>query len=186
MTRQAERELQRGLDRGRRSLVEQHRAPRERTFAAHGAPRRRPAASSRPRSRRNDPPTVQPLADDYRRQLGADLLLVITDRGGARWLGRRRRRRRRPATLAVDGTPRDGAESGRAFWPHPRGILQLVTVPIIDRPRAPRRARHAERGLPRSTTALAAQFKALTGSDVAFGMDGERARLDAAGRRAPR
>jgi signal transduction histidine kinase len=115
-----------------------------------------------------DRPTLLPIAADYQNQIGADLLVVTGRRG---------------EILAISGDAgSSGLESTReplrvdapaspVFWEHPRGVLQIVSVPItlgLDRPDVlgvlsvgylfdDRRA---------------AQFKALTGADIAFAMGG--------------
>jgi signal transduction histidine kinase len=115
-----------------------------------------------------DAPTVEPIADEYRRQAGSDFFLV-TDRSGT-------------VLAALSGdepldedTPRassirralDG-EMALADWPHRGGVMQVVSVPVtigsellgsltvgylLDNKRA-------------------AQFKALTGAEIAFALDG--------------
>ena len=73
-----------------------------------------------------DPPTVQPLADEYRTEVGADLL-VLTGRRGA-LLGAAGADE---ATIAaaVEDTP--SLDEISTFTPHARGVLQLVSVPIL-------------------------------------------------------
>ncbi len=116
------------------------------------------------------PPTAEPIAADYRAQAGADLLLV-TDRRGE--------------PLALAGEPAAGpASHGRddlapaldgqtvpGFWLHPRGVLEVVSVPVViglERPEV--------LGVLTVGSLLddhrAAQFKALTGADIAFAMGG--------------
>ena len=114
-----------------------------------------------------DRPTLMPIAADYRQQAGADLLMVNGRKGEELALaGATAARHPLPAAVSLaDGqmTP--------AFWPHPSGVLEVVSVPVtigLDRPEFfgtltlgylldNRRAR---------------QFKALTGADIAFAMDG--------------
>src|SRR6185503_17258566 len=60
------------------------------------------------------------------------------------------------------------ADEISTFWPHDRGVLQMVSVPILLGP-------DPETVLGRLTVGfflddrLAAQFKRLTGSEIAFG-----------------
>jgi signal transduction histidine kinase len=114
-----------------------------------------------------DPPTIQPLAEDYRQQLGADLLLV-TGRDG------------HVLFATADAKPPEGlptvatALGGRpaaAFWPDERGILQVCSVPVsigVDTPEL----------LGTLTVGFlldhrrAEQFRRATASDVAFVLDG--------------
>ncbi|MGE0394293.1 MAG: ATP-binding protein [Vicinamibacterales bacterium] len=107
-----------------------------------------------------DPPTVQPLADDYRVQTNAGVLVVTGSRGQV--LGSAGADEAAlEAAVSLSGDP--GA--GPRFAPHSRGLLQLVSVPIVIDP--------AEQ-LGRLTLGfflddrLAAQFRDLTGSHIAF------------------
>lgn len=115
-----------------------------------------------------DRPTLEPIAADYRLQAGADLLIVTGRRG---------------ETLAVSGDPAarvsgtpdlqqalDGSVAA-AFWAHDRGVLEVVSVPVtlgIERPDV--------LGVLSVGYLLddrrAEQFKALTGADIAFALDG--------------
>jgi len=117
-----------------------------------------------------DRPTLQPIAADYQLQAGADLLMV-TDRRGER--------------LAISGEPAAQSASASAadlkralegqvapaFWQHPRGVMEVVSVPVtlgLERPEV--------LGVLTIGYLLddrrAAQFKALTGADIAFAMGG--------------
>src|SRR5262245_29709480 len=116
-----------------------------------------------------DRPTLAPIAEDYQRQSGADLLMVTGRRGEELALaGETGAHQPRPSgdvPLASDmkGTP--------ACWPHPSGVLEVVSVPVLvglDRPDL--------LGVLTVGYLLddrrASQFKALTGADIAFAMDG--------------
>ena len=118
-----------------------------------------------------DRPTIEPIARDYQEQVGADLFLVTDPAGhvlaafGGSALGSWTERA--PAIARA----RAGA-SATAFWPHPTGVLQVVSLPVtigLDRPQV----------LGTLTVGYlldddrAASFKALTGADVAFAFDGE-------------
>ena len=117
-----------------------------------------------------DIPTLEPIAADYRQQAAADLLMVTGRRGeqlvlvgetpssplgrGADVLA---------VALAPGVTPR--------FWLNPRGVLEVVSVPVtlgLERPEL--------LGTLSIGTLLddrrAAQFKALSGADIAFAMGG--------------
>ena len=113
-----------------------------------------------------DRPTLAPIAEDYLAKAGADLLLVTGRRG---------------EPLAIVGAaeaqavnqPQDPAAAATmkattTFWAHPTGVLEVVSVPItldtellgvlsigylLDEHRA-------------------SQFKAVTGADIAFAIDG--------------
>ncbi len=115
-----------------------------------------------------DRPTLEPIAADYQRQAGADLLIVTGRHGDTLALaGDRDAHIERTPDLkqALDGTV------APAFWTHARGVLEVVSVPVtvgIDRPDV--------LGVLSIGYLLddlrASQFKALTGADIAFAMDG--------------
>jgi signal transduction histidine kinase len=170
LRREAEAELQRDL-REAVTLVEQQRTSLFETFTRTATliadlPKFKAIVETR------DAPTIEPIARDYQQQAGSDLFLVTDPEGRA--------------LAALGGLPvavsrvsdapgilraRGGVPSA-AFWPHPNGVLQVVSVPItigLDRPEL----------LGTLTigylldSARAASFKALTGADVAFAIDGQ-------------
>ena len=118
----------------------------------------------------DDPPTVAPLAEDYRAQLGADLIVVV-GRGG--------RVLAREGVGGVEAPARSGpvggdVVSGRpdiSFLPGPDGILQLVTVPIWIDPSAPDVLGTLSVGVSLDS-AFAARIKRLTDSDIVFAWEG--------------
>ena len=112
-----------------------------------------------------DPPTVQPLAEEYRNEVAADLL-VLTGRGGM--------------VLGADGgdaatiaaaAPPESDEEVTIFAPHERGVLQLVSVPIMLDGDVPEILGRLTVGLFLDDR-LAAELKSLTGGEVAFGAQG--------------
>lgn len=167
---EAEAELQRDLTEAA-SLVDQQRASLFDSFTLTASliadlPKFKAALETR------DPPTVAPIALDYQQKAGSDLFLV-TDRDGR-------------VLAAVGGSPavsswveqaprlhRERPKGpARAFWPHPTGVLQVVSLPVtidLDQPEV----------LGTLTVGYlldeerAASFKALTGADIAFAIDGE-------------
>jgi signal transduction histidine kinase len=168
-TREAEAELQRGLIEAG-TLVDQQCATLVRTLTVMArlvadAPRLKAAVDT------GHPPTVQPLAREYQKQLDA-ALMVLTDRHGR--------------VLAEVGDV-DIAESaigalpeiqhalagreGGGFWPHADGVLQVMTVPITMLTVTPDILGTLTVGF-RLDNALAAQFKRATESDIAFAVDG--------------
>ncbi len=117
-----------------------------------------------------DRPTLEPIAADYQRQAGADLLIVSGRRGEVLVVAGD------PAMRPdVEGAPDlkralDGS-AAPAFWGHPQGVLEVVSVPVtlgLVRPEV------------LGTLSIgyllddrrAAQFKALTGADIAFAIGG--------------
>jgi signal transduction histidine kinase len=117
-----------------------------------------------------DIPTLEPIAADYRQQAGADLLMVTGRRGEQLVL----------VGEALSGSAGRAADVlsvalapgvAPAFWLNPRGVLEVVSVPVtlgLERPEL--------LGTLSIGTLLddrrAAQFKALSGADIAFAMGG--------------
>jgi signal transduction histidine kinase len=164
VSNEAEEELRRGLHEAG-TLVDQQRTTLTETFTLFARlvadlPKLKAAVGT------GDPPTVQPLAEDYGAQMKADLV-IVRGRDG---------RRLASAGVAVDSLPplaaaADAADEVSAFWPHSRGVLQVVSVPILI-------------GMPtievlgRLTVGFflderrATAFKDATGSEIAFGAGG--------------
>lgn len=116
-----------------------------------------------------DPPTLAPIASDYLAQAGADLFMV-TGRKGQRLALAAATGANLTTIVPAEQIPADG-QALPAFWAHPAGVLEVVSVPItigLDRPDV--------LGVLSVGYLLddrrAAQFKALTGADIAFAMDG--------------
>ncbi len=117
-----------------------------------------------------DLPTLEPIAADYRLQAGADLLIVSGRRGEQLALIGE------TAARPVAAVPEDvalalDAKVAPAFWLHPAGVMEVVSVPVmlgLDSPEI--------LGTLSIGTLLderrAAQFKALSGADIAFAMGG--------------
>jgi signal transduction histidine kinase len=120
----------------------------------------------------DDPPTVQDIARGYQKQINANVMFVTNKNG--------------QVLYAAGGSPRIGiiashqpevrdALDGRdtvSLLPQPHGILQIVSVPVaLDRPQREILGTLSAGFL--LDDALAAQLKKITGSDVAFGMDGQ-------------
>ena len=114
----------------------------------------------------NDPPTVQPLAEEYRTEMAADLL-VLTGREGA-VLGATGADAETLSAAAQD--PRS-VEEISTFTPHRRGVLQLVSVPVLLEGDLPDILGRLTVGVFLDDR-LAAEFKDLTGSEIAFGVRG--------------
>ncbi|MEQ1759175.1 MAG: ATP-binding protein [Vicinamibacterales bacterium] len=112
-----------------------------------------------------DPPTIQPLADEYLARIGADTL-ILTGRSGV--------------VLATSGVvpaqiPAPASQASldehSAFWPHDRGLLEITSVPILLDGTPPDILGRLTVGF-LLDDARARQFKRLTGSDFAFLVSG--------------
>jgi len=112
-----------------------------------------------------DPPTVQPLADEYQQEIDADVLVLTSPTGAIL------------ASSGYDATNLPAVQAADAFaevetlLPHPRGLLQVVSVPIVL-------GGEPTGLLGRLTVGFflddrrAAQLKAVTGSEIAFAAGG--------------
>jgi len=166
VTRETEAALQRDI-RATGTLVDQLRTTRGETFTTMA---RVFADSSLLKAAvdTDDPATVQENVKDYPGQLNSNLL-VVTNRVGA-VLGTFP-----PGAQIVDNQPAvrealAGNESVRLL-PEPNGVLQLVTVPISLGRTNPEILGTLGVGF-LLDDALATQLKAITGSDIAFAIDG--------------
>jgi len=169
VTREAESELQRGLQEAGR-LVDQHHEMR-----VESALRMARLVADLPKLKAAvdlaDPPTVEPLAREYQDQMGSALLMVLHRSG--RVLAREGALDAPPDSLA--GLPGIAeARAGRettVFWPGTNGMVEVVTVPIfIGRPSAEILGTLSV-GFAFDDR-LAGRFKDLTESEIAFGLDG--------------
>src|SRR5688572_8487653 len=113
-----------------------------------------------------DPPTVQPLADEYRTEVGADLL-VLTGREGA-VLGAAGADE---ATIKAASYDAQSPEEISTFTPHERGLLQLVSVPVLLEGDVPDILGRLTVGVFLDDR-VASEVKRLTGSEIAFGAQG--------------
>lgn len=169
VTAQAEQELLRGLEEAG-TLIEENRYVQVEHFSREARliadlPRLKSAVYER------DPPTAHGVAEEYQQQLAADLFLV-TDRQGQILA---RLASAGAAGGAYEGLPgvreaRSGRESSWV-WPHPGGVLQVVTVPIWIHPQQPEILGTLSIGFSLDD-AVASRFRSLTNSDIAFGVNG--------------
>ena len=162
----AEDELRRGLVEAG-GLVDRHAALRTDHFTrlarvVADLPKLKAAVET------GDPPTVQPLADEYREEIGADLL-VLTG-GDGRILGMSGDDARDVPALLPEIDP-ESQEEFSTFRPHGRGVLQLVNVPLLLDGPLPAILGRLTVGFFLDDR-LAAEFRGLTGSEIAFGADG--------------
>jgi signal transduction histidine kinase len=170
VTRETEAALQRDiLSTG--ALVDQLRTTREQTFTTMA---RFIADTSLLKAAvdTNDPQTVQEAIKDYPQQLNSNLLIVTNKSGDVlATIGTSR-----SSALIVASQPAvrealDGRESARLL-PQPNGVLELVTVPIALYKTNPEILGTLSVGF-LLDDALVAQLKSITGSDIAFAVDGE-------------
>ncbi|MFB3855590.1 MAG: ATP-binding protein [Vicinamibacterales bacterium] len=162
VTAEAERELRRGLEQAG-AIVDQQRTARSELLIALARliadlPRLKAAVDT------NDPPTVQPVAADYERQVDVDLL-VVTNSEGAILAGVSRPPAAVPP-LPTIAAALGGRDSG-SFCLHPGGLLQVVSVAITAGAAPPEIIGTLTVGFLLGD-GLAADLKNLTGSDVAF------------------
>ena len=169
VTREAEGELQRGLEEAGR-LVDQHHEMR-----VESALRMARLVADQPKLKAvvdlADAPTVEPLARESQGQVGSALLMVVHRSG--RVLARVGSVDAAEAELAaLPGISE--ALSGRettGFWPGANGMVEVVTVPIsIGRP-SPEILGALSVGFAFDDR-LAGRFKDLTESEIAFALDG--------------
>jgi signal transduction histidine kinase len=162
-TSEAEAELRRGLKEAG-ILVDQNRVGLTDTFTrlarlVADLPKLKAAVET------DDPPTAQPLADEYRDQMKADVLL-LTGRHGALLGTSGAGAEELTVPAALKDT--ESVEEVSTFAPHSRGVVQVVSVPIFIQ-------RDPPDVLGRLTVGFflddrfAEQIKRLTASEIAFG-----------------
>jgi signal transduction histidine kinase len=163
----AENELRRGLEEAG-TLVDQHAATRtdhymRLTRVVADLPKLKAAVET------GDAPTVQPLADEYREEVGADLL-ILTGRTGA-VLGTAGLNAADIPEL-LSNLPLESADEISAFLPHRRGLLQVVSAPVFLEGPVPDILGRLTVGVLLDDR-LAAEFRKLTGSEIAFAARGD-------------
>ena len=165
VTRDAERDLERGLMEAA-TLVERHRNTLAETFALAARltadlPKLKAAVDT------NDPTTVSPLAADYLARVQSDLF-VVTGRNG-----------KVLATVGTGGGEGEADAVRRAlaggeavsFRTHPRGVMQVVTVPISMYVSPPEILGTLSLGFVLDDE-LARRLGRVTESEIAFALDG--------------
>jgi signal transduction histidine kinase len=170
VTREAEAALQRETN-ATANLVDQLRTTRTQNFSAMARliadiPQLNAAAAT------NDPQTVQHTAAEYQQQLGSNLLLVTNKSGDV--LANVGASAHEAEIIAGQAAVRDALAGHErvSLLPQPNGMLQLVTVPIGAGLRPPEILGTLSVGFLLDDE-VAMELKAITGSDVAFGMDGQ-------------
>jgi signal transduction histidine kinase len=112
------------------------------------------------------PPTVQPLADEFFAQIGADVLAIVDDHGTVL-----ARSGSEASALTLVDAPPDSPDETYSFVPHTRGVLQVITVPILVLPEPVQILGRMAVGFFMDDV-MAARFKEVTGSHVAFAAEG--------------
>jgi signal transduction histidine kinase len=171
--REAENGLQREIT-ATGAIVNELRTTRAQTFTTMArviadAPPLKAAVAT------NDPPTVQDVVDDFPAQLNSNLLLVTSRNGQV--LATVGFDAAAATSLANHAAVRDAAPQHEttSLVPQPDGLLQLITVPIVLQPRGADTLEFLGTlsvGF-RLDQALAIQLKEITGSEIAFGMNGQ-------------
>lgn len=166
VTAQAENELRRGLEEAGR-LLEEYRT----TLFEHFSREARLVADTsnlKAAATTRDMPTVQPVAGEYQRLIGSDLF-VVTDPTGRLLAeaGRERLMADDPVVRTAIARAIRGHEA-ISIWPHPGGLIQMVTVPSYI---GPELVGTVSVGSSLDTEA-AERFKALTNSEIAFLVSG--------------
>jgi len=165
VTRQAERELLRGLEEAAR-LVEEYRNilldnfTRDTRFVAD-LPRLRAALDTQ------DAETVKGVAVEYQDQLGNPDLFAVADRRGRLLVKLGAPVPDDALMAAIRHTP---AGQTTAFWQDGRGILLITSVPVPD-PTQPEPLGTLSVGLNLGAP-QAERFKIATDSEIAFGVNG--------------
>jgi len=170
VTAEAERTLEREIV-AASALVDNLRSTRTETFTQMArfiadAPQLKAAVDT------NDPTTVQDIANRYQDQVRSNLLLVTSRSGQV--LATVGAPPRTAAIISNQPAIRD-ALAGReslSLIPQPGGMIQLVTVPVYVGLTRPDLLGTLSVGF-MLDSALAAQLKEITLSDIAFGMDGQ-------------
>lgn len=176
VTRQAESELQRGITEAAALVADYQRI----VFDAFGRDARLIADLPYLKAAvdTHDPRTVKPIAEDQQTQLAtaADVFVIVDGKTG-QVLARLGTIPLPDAALtSVAPLGRGEAADISEFWPEEHGILLIRSVPILAEPHSPEVLGTLVLGA-NLDERQAARFKALTDSDIAFGMNG---RIEAA------
>jgi signal transduction histidine kinase len=166
VTAQAENELRRGLEEAG-TLLEEYRTT---LFEHYSREARLVADLSNLKAAMTtlDGRTVQPIADEYQRRIGSDLFLVTDPTGRVlAEAGRLRLRHDKIASTEAIARAKGGTEAV-SLWPHPGGVIQVVSVPSFF---GPELVGTVSVGFSLDEQA-AARFMALTNSEIAFAVNG--------------
>lgn len=118
------------------------------------------------------PPTVLPIASDYRQQLNADLIVITgPSRKVLAAIGAPTIDAGRQAQQAAIDAASEGRESV-ALWPTAGGLLEVVSIPVSIGPIQPEILGTLHLGYALDDRA-ASRLKALTASDIVFAYRGK-------------
>jgi signal transduction histidine kinase len=165
VTASAEDELRRGLEHTG-AVVEQQRATVSALFGVLARtvadlPKLKAAVAT------GDPPTVEPIATEYRQSVHSDLFLVDDASGRVlASIGRPRGVDRVPASLQSVSAAHHGQEA-RTFLVAPGGLLEMISVPITAGPDPAQIVGTLTLGFLLDDV-LALRLKQLTGSEISF------------------
>jgi signal transduction histidine kinase len=159
VTAQANAEVERGLDEAA-LLVNEYVSQRFETFVqvartVADLPRLKAAVAE------DDPPTVAPIAQEYERQVAADLFVVLGHTG--RVLANVGPVAPDAGELAEMARTRLSVSESTWFWPHGGGILRIAAIPLAIRP-GPERLGTLLVGF--QLDRVTQRIKALTNSDL--------------------
>jgi signal transduction histidine kinase len=159
VTAQANAEVERGLDEAA-LLVNEYVSQRFENFVqvartVADLPRLKAAVAE------DDPPTVAPIAQEYERQVQADLFVVLGHTG--RVLANVGPVAPGAAELAEMARTRLSGGESTWFWPHGGGILRIAAIPLAIRP-GPERLGTLLVGF--QLDRVTQRIKALTNSDL--------------------
>jgi signal transduction histidine kinase len=160
VTARAEADLQAGLDEAA-ALVEELSRSQFADFAVKALliadlPPLKAATSVK------DPPTVQPIADDYQAMIRADLF-IVTD-ADERVLAQAGRVRLPPDAVRQLFAACRASPDGAVFWAYPGGVVHAVAIPMTPAPLGTLLVGFS------LDKAAAARFKAMTNSDIVLVM----------------
>jgi len=172
VTAQAENELRRGINEAG-TLLEEYRTRLFEQYARDGA-LVADLSNMKAAIATLNQPTVEQIAARYQGQIGCDLLLV-TDPSGAVLAESGRLKIDSPDTVLRDAVA--DAKRGKetvSLWPHPGGVIQIVTVPsfLVSRGSDPEFVGTVSVGFSLDAE-TAKRFKRLTNSEIAFAVNGE-------------
>jgi signal transduction histidine kinase len=115
-----------------------------------------------------DAPTAQPVADRYRELISADVLVLTDPRGAALGVSGGD-----AEPMLKLGDPAKPLEEISTFLPRPRGLLEVISVPVATLDGDPPLVYGRLSVGFFMDDRLAARFKELTGTEVAFASDGK-------------